>query len=385
MSNEDSSEKKHKPSQRRLNELQKDGNFLRAKEFYSGAALIAALLLLFSLSGQFYQTFSNNFYLTYSRLHLLIYEPETESKLFKQLAENNLYQLFPLFFGILLVFFLSVYVMGGLKFSKKLMGFKADRISPAKNIKKIFSLQNLVEVLKSILKIFLFISILLFFLHYYNLEILSLAKISDAQPIHHSLDLMAHYLSYLVFGIAIIASIDGAFNYYNYHKKAMMTDKEMKDESKETDGNPEVKRKQRQNQQAIAIQGLQQDIPKASVVITNPTHYAIALRYTDAVDTAPKIIAKGADHMALHIRTLAKKHGIPIYESPELARAIYFSSKVGAHIHPELYMAVAIVLSYIMQLQVYQCGQGEKPPAIDDLQIPEDFRKRYEKNKDRNH
>jgi len=260
-----------------------------------------------------------------------------------------------------------------MRFSKKLIGFKGERISPVKNIKRIFSLQNAVEVGKSILKIVLFLTILIFFLQFYKSEILSLAKMGDAELFNHSFNLMAKFIMFLVFGIALIAAIDGSFNYYNYHKKAMMTDKEVKDESKETDGNPEMKKKQRQNQQAIALRGLQQDIPKASVVITNPTHYAIALKYEDGIDKAPKIIAKGADHMAFHIRTLAKKHSIPIYESPELARAIYYSGDVGAYIHPELYMAVAIVLSYIFQLQAYQSGNAEKPAPVEDLQIPKEF------------
>lgn len=379
MSEEDSSDKKHKPTQKRLNELKKEGNFLRAKEFYSGTALVAALILMYCLTGQFYQTFASNFYLTYSRLNLLIYEPETQAELIKQLAKANLYSLLPFFFGVMFVFLFAVQLLGGFKYSNKLIGFKADRLSIQKNIKKIFSLQNIIEVLKSILKVFLFLSILLFFLHSYQFEILSLASMGEIEPIHHSLRLFAHYLMYLILGILIIASIDAGFNYYNYIKKAMMTDKDLKDEGKETEGNPDVKRKQRQRQQAIALRGLQQDIPKASVVITNPTHFAIALRYYDTVDKAPKIIAKGADHMAFHIRTLAKKHSIPIYESPQLARTIFYSGEVGSYIHPELYMAVAIVLSYIMQMQFYQAGQGERPADIEDLKIPQEFKKTYDK------
>lgn len=231
------------------------------------------------------------------------------------------------------------------------------------------------ELVKSIVKIFLFLAILFFFLHYYQNDILLLGRFGDISHIRESLGLFVWFLTYMALGVAILAGIDAIFNHYNYQKKAMMTDKELKDESKETDGNPDVKRKQRQRQQAISLQGLQQDIPKASVVITNPSHFAVALRYQEGVDKAPKMIAKGVDYMALHIRTIAKKHAVPIYEAPELARAIYYSGEVGRYIHPDLYMAVAIVLSYIVQLQAYQAGSAQMPVPVEDLQIPAHFKK----------
>lgn len=243
-----------------------------------------------------------------------------------------------------------------------------------KNIKRIFSLQNAMEIAKSIIKVFLFLAILFFFLHFYQKDILRLGSFGDVSHIGESLGLFVRFLAYMIVGIALLAGIDAAFNHYHYYKKAMMTDKELKDESKDTDGSPEVKRKQRQRQLAISLQGLQQDIPKASVVVTNPSHFAVALRYEEGVDKAPKIIAKGADYMAFHIRSFAKKHGVPIYESPELARAIYFSGEVGRYIHPDLYMAVAIVLSYILQLQAYQAGFSQMPAPIEDLQIPPHFK-----------
>ena len=156
-------------------------------------------------------------------------------------------------------------------------------------------------------------------------------------------------------------------------KQNKMTDQDLKDENKDSEGSPEVKRKQKQAQHDIAMQRLQQDIPNASVIITNPTHYAVAIKYQDNVDLAPKIVAKGVDYMALQIKKLGKQHGIPIYEAPELARAIYYTGKVNYYIPQELYMALALVLSYLFQLKAYQAGQGAKPEPISDLRIPEDY------------
>jgi flagellar biosynthetic protein FlhB len=126
-------------------------------------------------------------------------------------------------------------------------------------------------------------------------------------------------------------------------------------------------------QRELLRRSVQLAVPQSTVIITNPTHYAIALRYNENKDKAPKIMAKGIDHMAAEIRLLAIKNAIPIYEAPQLARAIYYTGKVGAFIHQDLYMAVAIVLSYVVQLKNYQCGLGQKPNVTSDLQIPKSF------------
>ncbi len=374
MSSEDTSEKKHKPSQKRIDQQKKDGQFLRAKEFYSGLTLIAAMSVLYALSGQIYSTLSNNFLLTYSKLDVLIRDEHASKVLFQQLWKNNLLAMLPVFAVILVALLSSVGLMGGIHFSRKLLSFKGERLSPYKNLKRIFSLQNAMEVAKSVLKLFLFMIILVIFLQSHQEEIRHLSIIGEVNMVGKAMHLLALFLGHLALGILILAAIDGVFNYHQFQKKAKMTDKDLRDESKDTDGNPEVKKKQKQAQFALALQRLQQDIPKASVIITNPTHYAVALKYQDKVDSAPKIVAKGADHMALHIRTLAKKHSIPIYEAPELARAIFHTGKVGHHILPELYIAVAIVLSYLFQLRNYQAGRGSMPEPISDLKIPDELK-----------
>jgi flagellar biosynthetic protein FlhB len=152
-----------------------------------------------------------------------------------------------------------------------------------------------------------------------------------------------------------------------------MTTQEMKEESKDVDGNPEVKRKIRSKQYALARQRLSVSVPQATVVVTNPTHYAIALRYDETKDNAPKILAMGKDYIATQIRQLAVANAVPIYEAPPLARAIYHTGNIGSEVHPALYMSVAIVLSYVSQLQNYQRGAGQLPLPVSDLKIPDDF------------
>ncbi len=149
-----------------------------------------------------------------------------------------------------------------------------------------------------------------------------------------------------------------------------MTDQEVRDEGKESEGNPEVKRKIRSTQLQRLRQRLQQAVPKSTVVITNPTHYAVALAYDSQRDNAPRIMARGCDLIAHEIRMLAVANAIPIYEAPVLARAIYHSGKVGREIHPGLYMAVAIVLSYVHQLKSFQVGVGAAPVPVYEFDIP---------------
>jgi flagellar biosynthetic protein FlhB len=169
--------------------------------------------------------------------------------------------------------------------------------------------------------------------------------------------------------------IDAIYNLLSFRKKTKMTFKEVKDERKNTEGSPEVKQKVRSKQQTMARLNMQRDVPNSTVVITNPTHFAVALKYEESIDSAPKIMAKGMDNMAQEIRRLAIKSSVPIYQAPTLARAIYHSGKVGSYIDEDLYQAVAIVLSYIYQLKQYQQGNGSPPDYVQSLPIPEEYKK----------
>lgn len=371
---EDDSEKQHKPSAKKLERLRSEGSFLRAREFYSGTTLIATLVVIYLCKTTFKQVWANNFYITYAHINAANVIDFSLSQLFEQLFFNNFGILLLLFLIILLIFLVSVTLFGKLHMPKKIITFKGERLSVLKNLKRIYSMQTLIELFKSSFKLILFVSLLLFFFHAHQLEIMNLQKVHQSSSLALSMSLFESFLFQLIAALALIAGIDALINYYQYNKKAMMTSQEVKEENKEMEGSPELKKKIRQAQQTIAMQRMQKEMPGATVVITNPTHYAIALRYTDKVDSAPVIIAKGVDHKALQIRQLAIKYAIPIYPAPELARAIYKTGTVGGMIHPELYMAVAIVLSYILQLQEYQMGRIKQPAPLTDLKIPEHFK-----------
>ncbi|WP_133128862.1 EscU/YscU/HrcU family type III secretion system export apparatus switch protein [Legionella nagasakiensis] len=370
---QDTQDKQFKPTLKRLKELKKKGNFLRSKDMGGGIVLIAAFISLILMSNVFIQTIESNFTSSFTNINKVSLWIEQPAALYKQLAYNNFLLLLPFAVILVLVVFLANFAFGGYGFAIGLLKFKAERINPLKNMKRIISLNNLMELFKSIFKFLLFILILVFFLRAKNHELFNLINPDKNQALFDGFQLVEYYLLLLTAGILLIMAIDMAYSYTTHHKKIKMTFQEVKDEQKETDGSPEIKKKIRSAQLALSRQRLHQSIPLATVVITNPTHYSVALKYNEKEDKAPKIIAKGKDRIASQIRKLAIKHGVPIYEAPELARAIYFTGKIGSYIHPELYMAVAIVLSYLYQIKQYQMGIGEMPAYVQDLNIPKEF------------
>lgn len=370
MSEEDSSERKHQPSPKKLEKLRKEGSFLRAKEFYSGISLLSTLMCIFFFGSQFIQVWSNNFYLIFNKIGDSNTDHFRLDDVIYSLIVKNLVLLVPIF-GISIVFFLfSVSLIGKLQMPEKMIRFKADRFHVIRNLKNIYSLNTLVELFKSLFKFFIFSTVLFLFFYTQQSNLIKLSKINQFNIFSLLYTVFTSYFIQIIFLLILIALIDAALSKLLYNKKAKMTTQELKDESKETDGNPELKKKIRQMQQQMSSQRMQKTIPTATVIITNPTHYAVALRYDNTKDSAPIILAKGMDHKALQIRQLAIKHGVPLHQAPELARALYKSGKEGGMIHPQLYMAVAIVLNYILQLKEYQIGRAKKPEMITDHQIP---------------
>lgn len=366
---ENAAEKQFQPSERKLERLKKEGNFLRAKDFSSGSSLVAAIVILMLLSHHFMMVIRLDFEEVFSHLELGMQEIGNLT-IYRQLALDTFLMILSLGAALCIVVFSVTFLYGGFGFSMSLLKFKPERINPLKNLKKMFSLHQLMEVVKSTIKFFLFLSVFLVFLYKHQDALYNLSALQREDPFADAFTIIRSFLMFMMIPMVLIALVDMLYNYVSFNNKIKMTFQEVKDENKESDGSPEMKRKIRSAQQELLRRSLQKTVPQATVVITNPTHYAVALRYHENKDKAPKILAKGMDHTAAELRKLAIKNSIPIYEAPQLARAIYFTGKVGAYIHQDLYMAVAIVLSYVVQLKNYQHGLGQKPSYAEDLQIP---------------
>jgi flagellar biosynthetic protein FlhB len=372
--NASSEDKKHKPTSKRLTELRKQGTFLRSKEMSSGFILIISIIMIISAAPELMQGLNRNLVDAFSAIEGATLSPHEYVFLYRNIAISSFLMLLPLCLPMFVAVFAVVFAFGGLTWSFHVFIPKLSRFNPLTNLKKPFTAQNLFELLKSVLKLVLFFSILILFLFFELNPLLNLTGFKDPQMLGVAFHLVTVFLFMMAGGVFILVAIDMLYSYTTHQKKIMMTNQEVKDEQKDSEGSPESKRRIRSAQMAMTRQRLRRDVPRATVIITNPTHFAVALKYDDGIDATPLVLAKGKDMIAAEIRLLAIKNGIPIYQAPPLARALYYTAETGSTIHPSLYMGVAIVLSYVYQLKRYQSGQGDMPIYVSDLQIPEEMR-----------
>ena len=206
-------------------------------------------------------------------------------------------------------------------------------------------------------------------------EILGLSL--EATPINfeHATSMLLWMFLALALSIGIIAAIDAPYQVWEHNRQLKMTKQEVKDEFKNTEGSPEIKGRIRRAQYEMSQRRMMQDVPDSDVVITNPTHYAVAIKYDAAAGGAPTLVAKGIDEMAIHIRTIAKEHNVEILQSPALARSLYYTAEVNKNIPEELFAAVAQVLAFIYQLNEHKKGKGKRPTGLaKNLPIPDEFK-----------
>jgi flagellar biosynthetic protein FlhB len=228
-------------------------------------------------------------------------------------------------------------------------------------------MRGVVELAKAFAKFGLVALVAVVFLWLKTNELLGLGSEPTAASIGHAISLSGEALLALGGALGLIAAVDVPWQLFNYMKSLRMTRQEIRDELKESEGNPEIKGKIRQMQQAVAKRRMMQEVPKADVVVTNPTHYAVALRYDEKRMRAPIVVAKGADAVAAKIREVANEHRVPLFEAPPLARALFRSVDLNQEVPARLYVAVAQVLTYVYQLRTAKRTGAEPPvpPAID--------------------
>ena len=288
-------------------------------------------------------------------------------------AVEALWVVAPLLFVLLLAGAGSSIAVGGFLISGKAVSFKASRMSPISGFKRMFSMRSLVELAKSVAKIVLIAGVAVLTLLYVMEDLLVIGTLAPQNAVAQGLWIVMVALLLIGSTLVLIAAIDVPFQMAQHKKQLKMTKQEVRDEMKDTEGKPEVKSRIRQLQQEIAQRRMLEDVPTADVVITNPEHFSVAIRYDSAAMGAPVVVAKGADHMAFRIREIAQTHEVPMLPVPALTRAVYYATDLGEEIPPGLYMAVAQVLAYIYQLQQYRRGQVAQPPHLGPLSVPPEF------------
>lgn len=246
--------------------------------------------------------------------------------------------------------FIGPMCMGGWVFSASSLKVDLKKLDPLAGLKRLLGIQSLAELLKSVLKVVIlgFLSVFLFSISIEKYLLLGSMPLTDA--VNEMFSIIFIIILVLTMSLSIVAVVDVPYQKWSHAKKLRMTVQEVKEENKEQTGNPEVKAKVRQLQQANANRKMLLDVPDADVVIVNPTHYSVALRYDDEL-VAPVVVAKGVDHMALKIREIAKHNKVEVFRAPPLARALHRHTEIGETIPSELYLAVAQILAYVLQVK----------------------------------
>lgn len=349
----DSGEKTEKPTPKKRRKAREEGQVLQSRELTSAIVLLSIFLTL-KIAGSFmYEQLFINFKIAFIDFAQVpdLYTLQGIRRLFIDGLLQFLKILAPVFAIAIITSLVSCYAQVGFLFTTKTLAIKFNRINPINGFKKIFSLRSVIELVKSILKI-----VIIGYIAYSYLT-------GEAQNILKAMDMdvvsIAVYICSTTLNVAIrmciamlvLGVLDYGYQWWEYEKNLKMTKQEIKQEYKETEGNPEIKGKIKQKQRQIALRRMLQDVPKADVVITNPTHFAVAIKYDPKVADAPMVVAKGQDYMALRIKEIAKENKVEIVENKQLARTLYSTVEIGDKIPPELFQAVAEVLAFVYSLK----------------------------------
>jgi flagellar biosynthetic protein FlhB len=295
------------------------------------------------------------------------FDPNMMFVSFQDLSLEALILLAPIFLFTILAALLAPVAMGGWVISTKALAPDLSRLSPIKGLGRMFSWHSLGELVKGVLKALLLGAIIWWVVKSEGDHLFALM----AEPVESAMastgGILIHAAMALVGGLAIIAAIDVPFQLWQYYSRLRMTREELKQEYKELEGDPQLKARIRSQQREIARRRMMSEVPKADVVVTNPTHFAVALKYDAGSMGAPKIVAKGMNLVALRIRELAQENNVPVVEAPPLARALHRHAELGDQIPALLYAAVAEVMAYVYQLNEYMAGAlgpaAPQPPA----------------------
>lgn len=372
--NDSSQEKTEEPTTRKQEKAREEGQIPRSRELTTTFILLAGTvgLMLFGpfMAGKLAGILKFNFRLD---REVVFNTDAMVEHLAASLYQGTLSML-PVFALLLVASIAGPIGLGGWMFSSKSMAPKASRMSPLAGLKRMFALKALMELAKALGKVMLIMSVAIGLLVVQQQDMLRLSDQEPLTAIKNSVWLTAVGAIALAAVTIAIAAIDIPFQIFENKKKLKMSRQEVKDEMKDTEGKPEVKSKIRQLQREMAQRRMMSEVPKADVVITNPTHYSVALKYDPDTMATPILLAKGADMTAMKIREIARAHNIDIMESPALTRAIYHTTEIDQEVPAELYMAVAQVLAYVFQLRNFRKGRGDKPTYPRNIQVPRDMR-----------
>lgn len=350
-------EKTEEPTSKKLEDARKEGQVAKSKEVTSAFEMLAAFLMLRFLVEYIGTVFVGNIYNLYSRIpeYAKLYDGHVQEQTFRMLFVSSLIRILQVIAPFLIVGFLVAFITNLLQVKWKITGKplqpKFNKLNPVNGFKRIFSKNSLMELVKSVLKLTLIGYVVYDYLKKNMPPIYQLYDISLNQGIAQIGMLVINLGIRIALFYMLIAALDFAYQKIKFKNDMKMTKQEVKDEYKNQEGDPQIKGKQRQRMMEASRRRMMQQLPEADVVITNPTHFAVAIKYEPEVYDAPYVVAKGADYLAQKIKDVAKENHIEIVENKPLARMLYANVDVGSVVPPELYQAVAEVLAFVYHLQ----------------------------------
>lgn len=365
MAEESDLEKTEDPSPRRLEQAREEGQVPQSRELSTFLVTVTGAATLLLLGGWMGGRVSGLFRDGFAFDRRAAFDENAMLDMLERMLSGALLTLMPLFFALLLAAVAAPMVLGGLVFAPNVLGVKFDRLNPLQGLGRMFSMHGLAEMIKAILKSVLVggVAALVLWMNIDHLFDLMVEPLESGMADFSETVAFAALL--IVLSLGLLAAIDVPFQLWQYHKKLRMTKEEVRRESKEQEGDPMIKGRIRAMQREMARRRMMAEVPKADVVVTNPLHYAVALKYEEKKMNAPKVVAKGSQLVAERIKEIARENRVPVVEAPPLARALHRHAEVGETIPGPLFSAVAQVLAY-----VYQLNQHLNPMPPAEWQVP---------------
>ena len=371
MAEESDLEKSEPASPARLEKAREEGQVARSRELVTFVMLTTGVGGLWALGEMMGQHFSS------ALRNGLQFERASAFDASHMMVQagtavlHALQALMPLLGMMLVAALVAPMMLGGWLFSTKSLAPTFSKMNPVAGIGRMFSTESLAELVKTIVKSLLVGGVAWWVIAGNLASIMALMS----EPVHaalpHTLKLVARSCALIIGSLLLVAAFDVPYQLWSHHRKLRMSREDLRQEQKENDGDPQVKAQIRRQQQQMAKRRMMAEVPKADIIVTNPTHFAVALKYSDKEMRAPRVVAKGTELVALRIRALAEEHRIPILEAPPLTRALYRHTHLGAEIPVALYAAVAEVLAWAYQLQRQATEGGSVPNAPKNLPVPE--------------
>ena len=372
-----SQERTEQATPKRLQEAREKGQIARSLDLNTTVVLLAAAGGLMMLGGRMMAGLLDAMRHNFNIRRDAIFDSDAMIKSLEDSTSSVLIALAPFFVLMVIAALLAPMALGGWSMSTKSLGFKWEKLNPLSGLKRIFGPHGLMELLKALSKFAVLGGVAILLLWNMMSSFMGLGSASLPDALGHVAYLIGSCFLTLSAVMVLFAAVDVPFQLWNHARQLKMTHQEIKEEYKETDGNPEVKSRIRSQQREMAQRRMMAEVPNADVIITNPTHYAVALRYNPDKMRAPVVIAKGKDLIAMQIRSIGVTHRVPLLSSPPLARALHYSTELNHAIPAGLYLAVAQVLAYVYQLkkrQSYDASYDGTPVPLPDVPIPDELK-----------